>query len=189
MINIDKAVEILKNGGVGVFPTDTAFGVGCRMDDPQAVERLFRIRNRPETQATPVLVNSIEMAQRYLLRIPDDVKKIMQKHWPGALTIVYSCQPQKVTPFVRGGDLNLGVRMPNHKIPLELIKNLGVPILGPSANFHGAPTPYKTEDLDKEFLKLVDFVLPGKCSIGLASTVIDCSAKPWRIIRQGAVKL
>ncbi len=187
--NITQAVEILKNGGIGVFPTDTAFGVGCRMDDPKAVEKLFRIRRRPETQAAPVLVNSIEMAQRYLLRIPDDVKKIMQKHWPGALTVILPCQPRKASPFVRGGGLNLGVRMPNHEIPLELIKGVGVPILGPSANFHGQSTPYKMEDLDKEFLKLVDFVLPGECSVGLASTVIDCSTKPWKIVRQGAVKI
>ena len=187
--DLNKAIKIFKEGGIVIFPTDTAFGVGCRMDDEKAVKKLFKIRNRPESQATPVLVSSIEMAQKYLKPISEDVKKLMGKYWPGALTVIYPCQPQKTTSFVRGGGLNLGVRMPNHQTPLTIINSIGVLILGPSANFHGAPTPYKYEDLDPEFVKFVDYVVPGECSIGLASTVVDCSVKPWKIIRQGTVNI
>ena len=187
MDRIKQASKILNQGGIIIFPTDTAFGVGCRMDKPEVVERLFKIRQRPENQAVPVLVNSIEMVQGYLKPIPHNVKKLMEKYWPGALTVILPCRIEKVPTLVRGGGQTLGVRMPKHDIPLSIIYSIGVPILGPSANFHGQPTPYRYEDLDPELVKLVDFVVPGDCPISMASTVIDCSGKPWKIIRQGKV--
>lgn len=189
--DIDKAVKILKEGGVVIFPTDTAFGIGCRIDDEKAVDRLFEIRKRPETQPTSILVSSIKMAQDYLKPISSDVRrKLMEKYWPGGLTIVLSCKIEKVPSLVRGTGSTLGVRMPNHKTALELIKGTGVPILGPSANFHGEKTPYSLADLDKKLVKLVDYVLSGETSsLHQPSTVIDCSVKPWKILREGAVKL
>ncbi len=185
---LQQAIKILKEGGIVIFPTDTAFGIGCRMDDENAVRRLFRIRNRPPDQAVPVLVNSKKMAQEYLLPISQEVEKLMDRYWPGALTIVFPCKNDLVPSLVRGGTKTLGVRLPSHRIPLALIENLGVPILGPSANFHGEETPYKFEDLDPEFVKLVDYTVLGKCKLGKASTVIDCTKKQWKILRQGAIK-
>jgi L-threonylcarbamoyladenylate synthase len=79
--------------------------------------------------------------------------------------------------------------MPNNKTILSIISGVGVPILGPSANFHGKPTPYFFDALDPELLALVDFVVEGSCSISLASTVVDCSVHPYTILRQGAVVL
>ena len=186
----EKAIKMLKDGGIVIFPTDTAFGIGCRMDDEKAVKRLFEIRKRPETQATPVLVDSLEMAQRYLLEVPKDVeKKLIKKYWPGALTVILYCNKVKVPKLVRGGGDTLGVRMPNHDTTLKIIKGVGVPILGPSANFHGEKTPYELEDLDKELIKLVDYVVPGECTLKQPSTVIDCSKKPWKVLREGAIKI
>ena len=183
-----QAIKTLKQGGIIIFPTDTAFGIGCRIDNEDAIKRLFKIRKRPESQATPVLVSGLEMAQEYLLPIPNDVKeKLIDKYWPGALTIVLPSQIEKVPNLVRGGTDTLGVRMPNHDVALEIIKNVCVPILGPSANFHGEKTPYSFEDLDPELVELVDYIVPGECSIKQASTVIDCSVKPWKILREGAI--
>lgn len=200
----EEVIKILKHGGIVIFPTDTAFAIGCRMDNEKAVRRLFEIRKRPMSQATPVLVNGLKMAESYLLPISRDVKeKLIDRYWPGALTIVLPCRKEKVPALVRGGSENLGVRMPNHPIALEIIKKVGVPILGPSANFHGDTTPFCFKDLDKELVKLVDFVVQGENCIkqpashvsqpagdaGIASTVIDCSIKPWKILRQGGVKI
>lgn len=188
--NSEQAIKILKQGGVVIFPTDTAFGIGCRIDDELAIKRLFTIRKRPETQATPVLVSDVAMAKKYLLEIPHDVEeKLIQPYWPGALTIVLPCQTDKVPELVRGGGENLGVRMPDHEIALQIISGVGVPILGPSANFHGEKTPYRFEDLDPELVKLVDYVVPGECSVKEASTVIDCSVSPWKILREGAIQV
>jgi L-threonylcarbamoyladenylate synthase len=186
--NIKKAVEVLKKGGVVIFSTDTAFGIGCRIDDKKAVERVFKIRKRPESLATPVLVDSLKMAKDYLLPIPKEVlENLIKPYWPGALTIVLLCKIDKVPSLVRGGGKTLGVRMPNHKVIREVIKALGVPIIGPSANFHGEETPYKLADLNKDLLKEVDFILEGETFLKKASTVIDCSKSPWVITREGAV--
>ncbi|RJQ25624.1 threonylcarbamoyl-AMP synthase [Candidatus Parcubacteria bacterium] len=190
MESIRRAIKILKQGGVVIFPTDTAFGIGCRMDDESVVKRVFEIRKRPENQAVPVLVESIEMAQRYLKPIPKDVRKdLMEKYWPGGLTIILPCLEEKVPGLVRGNKNTLGVRMPDHDPVLQVIKELGVPIIAPSANFSGERTPYNLSEVNKDLIDLVDFVLPGVCKIKEQSTVIDCSVEPWKIIRQGAVQL
>lgn len=188
-VDLEKAIEILQRGGIIIFPTDTAYGIGCRIDDERAVERLFRIRKRPQNQAVPILVSSIEMAQKYLQPLSKEVKELMKKYWPGGLTIVYPCQTNKIPSLVRGDGETLGVRAPDHEVPLSLIRTLNVPIVGTSANFHGDRTPYKFKDLDQNLLKEVDLVIKGECLKGKASTVIDCSRKPWKILRQGAVKL
>ena len=187
MSEAKEAVEVLKNGGIVIFPTDTAFGIGCRIDNEKSVKKLFKIRRRPTTQATPVLVDSIEMAQEYLEPIPKEVLDLMNKYWPGALTIVLPCKTNKVPDLVRGGGATIGVRVPNDEVIRNIIKGVGVPILGPSANFHGEKTPHKFEDLDQNLVKLVDYVMPGECTLKQASTVVDASTSPIKIIRRGAV--
>lgn len=187
MENIQKAIDILNQGRIIIFPTDTAFGIGCRMDREDAIKKLFTIRQRPETQAVPVLVSGQDMAQHYLQELSVEVKQLMKKYWPGGLTIVYPCQVEKVSSRVRGGGNTLGVRMPDHEVALRLIKGIGVPLLAPSANFHGNPTPYSMQELDPELVKLVDYVVPGECKTKQASTVVDCSVEPWKILRQGSV--
>lgn len=183
------AVEIVKNGGIIIFPTDTAFGIGCRIDNYAAVDRVFKIRQRPVTQAMPVLVSSAKLALTYYLHASDIVRHLMKEYWPGALTIVAECKTNLIYSPIRGGGKNIGLRMPNHPAILEIIKRVGVPILGPSANFHGEPTPYSTADLNPELVKLVDYVVVGECTVKQPSTVVDCSVTPYKIIRQGAVQL
>lgn len=189
MDDIRKAVQVLDACGIIIYPTDTAFGIGCRIDKPEAVDRLFKIRKRPRTQATPVLVSSIDMALPYFDNPSEIVRRLMKSYWPGALTIIYYCKKGLIHSPIRGGTETIGLRMPNHETPLEIIRQVGVPILGPSANFHGDPTPYKSADLNPELVKLVDFVVSGECSIGAASTVVDCTSNPYRILRRGAVQL
>lgn len=186
---LKQAVESIKHGGTAIFPTDTAFGIGCRIDDEKAVKRLFAIKQRSETQATPVLVDGIAMAEEYFQPISEKVKKLMQMYWPGALTIVYPCREEKVSSYVRGGSNTIGLRMPNHDVPLSIIQEIGVPIIGTSANFHGKPTPYTISDLHPALMKKVDIVVPGICSLRQASTVVDCSTEPWKVLREGAIHL
>lgn len=189
-IQIQKAIEILKQGGIIIFPTDTAFGIGCDMQNEHAVERLFKIRRRPLEKATPVLVDTVKMAQDYLQPIPKAViDTLIEPYWPGALTIVLPCIMEKVPAFVRGGGETLGVRIPNHPVPRAIMQGLGKPILGPSANFHGEQTPYVSKDLNSALVGLVDLVIEGDCGSNEASTVIDCSVTPWKILRQGKINV
>lgn len=185
---IDQGITVLNQGGVVIFPTDTAFGIGCRIDNAEAIKRLFTIRKRPITQPTPVLLASLKMAEGYVKPIGSEViDKLVTPFWPGALTIVLPCKTEQVPELVRGGGKTLGIRIPNHLTTLQLISSVGVPILGPSANFHGEKTPFSQNDLDPNLIKLVDYVIPGSCFTQLASTVIDCCVKPWKVVRKGAV--
>lgn len=190
MNNLDKAIKIVRKGGIIIFPTDTAFGIGCRIDDKKAVERLFRIRKRAKNKPVPALVDSVEMAEKFLEKIPNDVlRDLISPFWPGALTIILNCNKKKVPALVRGGGSTLGVRMPDDKLTLDLIKGVGVPILGPSANFSNNKTPFKKSELDENLIALTDFVLEGVSKGEKTSTVIDCSNKPWKILRKGAVEI
>src|SRR5258708_2221518 len=187
---LQHAITIVKNGGIIIYPTDTVFGIACRIDDETALKRLFTIKKRSAIQALPVLVDSIALAEKYLLPIPQDVReKLMDIYWPGGLTIVLPCNTQKISSLVRGSGNTIAVRIPNNTTTLALIQGVGTPIVGTSANFHGDPTPTKQEELDPELVKQVDFVLPGECSNGLPSTIIDCSITPWKILRKGAVAI
>ena len=187
--DIEKAIEILKGGGIVIFPTDTAFGIGCRIDDERAVKRLFEIRKRPKEKAVPILASSIRMVHEYVEIIDLDILELMKKYWPGGLTLVLNCRTEKVPNLVRGGGETVGFRIPNHGSLLKVITKVGVPILGPSANFAGGKTPFASSDLDPNLLGKVDFVLRGRCKIKKPSTVLDVTVKPWRVIRQGAVEI
>lgn len=183
---IETAIRVLNQGGIIIFPTDTAFGIGCRIDNSQSVNSLFKLRKRPVSQAVPVLVSSVAMAQNYLLSpLPNNVRRLMNDFWPGGVTVICECKKELVTPLVRGNGKNLGVRMPDSEKIIQIIKGAGVPILGPSANFHGEKTPFSIEDLNPELVNQVDFVLSGKCTINEASTVVDTTIIPWKILRQG----
>ena len=185
---IAKAIKILKDGGVIIFPTDTAFGIGCRIDNESAVKRLFALRRRPEDKATPVLASSLEMLEPFIQPVPQDViDELIAPHWPGGLTIVLPCNSERIPALIRKGD-TLGVRVPN-LTTLEIINGVGVPIIGSSANFPKEQTPYAFEDLDPELVKLVDYVVPGETFTKEASTVISVVDKPWKILRQGAVRV
>ncbi len=186
---VTEAVTVLDQGGIVIFPTDTAFGIGCRLDKPESVDRLFALRRRPDTKAMPVLVDSPEMALSYLDSPSHIVRRLMQSHWPGGLTIVAPCKTDLIYSPIRGGSATIGVRMPDHEITRALITGATVPILGSSANFHGEKTPFHLTDLDPALVQLVDYVVSGNCKVGKASTVVDTTSVPATIIREGAVRL
>jgi len=183
-----EATRILKKGGVVVFPTETAYAIGCRLDNPKAVKRLIKIRERKEGKPFLVLAADLGMAKIYWQKLPLAVETLAQKFWPGPLTIVYFCQKKRVPFLVRAGGETLGIRVPGYGLIRKLVKQVGVPILAPSANFAEKKTPFAFSDLDKKLLKKVDFVLEIPCGgFDKPSTVIDCSQEPFLILREGAI--
>ena len=184
---IANAIRVVNEGGIIIYPTDTAFGIGCRIDNEKSVDKLFRIRKRPLAQATPVLVSSATQALAYLDAPKDIVRHLMEAYWPGALTIIARCKTELIYSPIRGGTDAIGVREPDHDIARAIIGGVGVPILGPSANFHGEKTPFTFEDLDPQLVALADFTVPGQCFAGNVSTVLDTTTYPISIKRQGAV--
>jgi L-threonylcarbamoyladenylate synthase len=189
MDNPADVIEKLKKGEVGIFPTDTAFGIGCRMDNIESVGRVYELRNRPSEKALLALVSSIKMAEEYVT-IPESVKKdLIEKYWPGGLTLVLECKKEKVPAVVRANGGTLAIRFPDHPVLVSIIEKVGVPIVAPSANFSGSPTPFSLDEVDTDLLSKVDFVLPGVCTIKGVSTIVDTTVEPWEMIREGVVKV
>ncbi len=174
---IEKAVKILRKGGVVIFPTDTVYGIGCRFDNPAAVERVKNIKG--SRQNFPVLISHLKQAHQ-LAKVNDVAKELAQKYWPGGLTIILKKQ---------SGSGKIGIRIPNHKIAMTLIDKLGFPIVGTSANFHGQKPPTSYEELDPRIISLADFVVNGKCKEKAESTVVDVTSFPFKILRKGAVSI
>jgi len=177
--DINKAAKILKKGGVVIFPTDTVYGIGCRYDNHQAIGRIHKIKGTPDSQNFPILISDLKQIES-LVEINDLTEGLVSRFWPGALTIILKSV---------SSDQKIGLRMPNSKITKELIKKVGVPIIGTSANFHGDNSPTKFEDLDPKFIKLADYVIEGDCSYGVESTIVDVTEGEMKVIRLGALRL
>lgn len=185
-----KAIEIVRDGGVIIYPTDTACGIGGRIDNADTVTRVFSIKGRDLTKATPILFSSIGMVKEYVTDIPAEVEeKLMTEYWPGALTIILPAKEEKVHELIRGGGKTIGVRIPQYAAITELIHEVGVPLIGTSANFAGEPSIYTTNDIPEQLAALVDYIFPGECSLRKPSTVVDCTVTPWKVVREGSILL
>lgn len=184
---IEKAVITVNNGGIIIFPTDTAFGIGCNINNTRAVNKLYEIRKRPPTSALPVLVDSQEMARNYFAdNLPQDITRLMDLYWPGGLTIVYY-KNKRVSDLVTGSKETIGLRMPKHQVPLQIINKTKVGLAAPSANIHGEKTPLRLNEIDMNLLSKVDYIIELESYGTGSSTVIDCTIKPFKIIRSGSV--
>lgn len=174
---INKAVKILKQGGVVIFPTDTVYGIGCRYDLPHAIERIKNIKST--TQNFPILISNINQAHN--LAVMDNIAiNLATSYWPGALTIIL---------LAKKSHHKIGLRMPDSDIVKNIIDKLGKPIIGTSANFHKQPPVTKSEDLDSRLVNLADYVIRGECKEKAESTVVDATMTPVKILREGVVKI
>lgn len=174
---IETAVKFLRGGGVVVFPTDTAYGIGCRYDFPHVIQRIKNIKK--STQNFPVLISDIKQAHK-LARMTPAAMNLANNYWPGGLTIIVHKKSQ---------DEKIGLRIPASELVREIIERLQVPIIGTSANFHHQPSVFKYQDLDPKLVKIVDYVIKGECTFKVESTVIDATVFPVKILRQGLVKI
>lgn len=184
----DKTIEVFKKGEIVIFPTDTAFGIGCRMDREDIVQKIFEIRARPSDKALLVLVDSIEMAEKYV-EFDEKTLSYAKRYWPGGVTMILPCIIEKVPSAIRAGGTSLAVRMPKHNALLQIIKEVGVPLVAPSANISGAPTPYSLDEVSKGLIEQVDYIMQGECTYKKESTIIDTTVSPWHIVRMGAVQI
>lgn len=186
---IKEAADILKKGGLVVFPTETVYGLGADALNIEAVNNIFKAKGRPQDNPLIVHVGDIDMVPRLVKEIPPSAKKIMDRFFPGPITVIM--KKSDLVPMVTSAGLStVGIRMPENIIARELIREAGVPVAAPSANTSGKPSPTEVkrcvEDLDGK----VDFIIGGgKCSYGLESTVIDCSVYPPVILRPGRITL
>lgn len=182
---IKEAADVIVNGGLIIYPTDTVYGLGADPFNLNALSRVIAVKRRGK-KPMPILVSSIEAAKR-LVYVNDLALSLMEAFWPGPLTIVL---PKRVhvPDLVTANIPSLGVRMPNHSVALKLIEFCGGQILGTSANISGYPPPKTASEAISQIGDKVDLVIDaGICPIGVSSTVVSL-VDGFRIIREGAIK-
>jgi L-threonylcarbamoyladenylate synthase len=177
-----RAAAILRSGGLVAIPTDTVYGIGCRAGDPEALSRVFEAKRRPQEKAVPVLIATLDQAVGMGHQADDRARALAAAFWPGALTIVLA-----------GSDHEAGsttaFRVPDHRVALALIAASG-PLATSSANRSGEPETLDADDVLIAFADspLLDAVVDGgRVPGGVASTVLDLSHTPPRIVREGPI--
>jgi len=175
---IKLAVEILKDGGLVAFPTETVYGLGAEYSNKSAVKRIYEVKDRPKNKPLTLHISDMTMLNRFVDHIPELAGRLIKRFWPGPLTLVLKSKKGK----------KIGFRMPKNKVALQLISNLGSPIVAPSANLSGKKAPTSAKDVAKSLSDNVDLILDGgKTHLGRESTVVDASVFPCKILREGAV--
>ena len=181
------SAEIIKNGGIVVFPTETVYGIGTNGLDKEAVERLYKIKERPLNKPISLLVSDYEMIEKVVKDINELEYKIMKKFFPGPLTIILN-KKDIVPDIVTSGGSTVGIRMPEEEITRKLIEYAGVPIAAPSANISGKPSGIDLQEIVKEFEDKVDYYIDGgKSKIGIGSTIVKVENNTIKILREGSI--
>lgn len=186
---ICEAAEIIRNGGLVAFPTETVYGLGANGLDPDAVNSIFRAKGRPNDNPLILHVSDIASAEKLWSCIPDAAYALMNTFWPGPLTIIApraSIVPDEVT----AGLETVAVRLPSDPVARALISKAGVPIAAPSANLSGKPSPTTAEHVFEDMKGKIPIILDGgPCKFGVESTVVTLAGEVPTILRPGAVTL
>lgn len=182
---IRKAAEIIRSGGLVVFPTETVYGLGANALDAAAVEKIYALKGRPATSPLIVHVASIGQARGLAAEWPEEAEQLARAYWPGPLTLVLPKRaviPDEVT----AGFPTVGLRMPRHPVALELLCEAGVPIAAPSANRFTQLSPTTAQHVREAFGNETPFLLDGgPCEVGLESTVVAVTKEGLEVLRPG----
>lgn len=184
---IRMAVEVLKSGYLVAFPTETVYGLGADALNAEAVNKVFDAKGRPSDNPLIVHIAEFDQIKSLTGEIPEVGKVLADAFWPGPLTLVVKSSPS-IPMVVTGGLETVAVRMPKHNVALELIKKLKSPIVGPSANKSGRPSPTTAQHVYDDLAGKIDLIIDsGPTTIGIESTVIDVTVSPPLILRFGGL--
>jgi L-threonylcarbamoyladenylate synthase len=184
---LKKGVAILKEGGVIAFPTDTVYGLGASMAIDSAVEKVYRIKERPKNQALPLILAGIAQLEGIAVSIPKSARLLADRFWPGPLTLVL-VKSDAISDIVSTRP-TVAVRVPNHPIPTTLARELGTAITGTSANLSGQPSALTAAAAREQLGDRVDFIIEGDCPGGKESTVVDLSGETPVVLRESALSI
>lgn len=182
---IPLACEVIRSGGLIAFPTDTLYGLGCDPHLPSALQKIYAAKGRSASKAIPALISRTDQLESLVSRLPEQATRLMERWWPGALTLVLPKNPDlppDLTPYP-----GLAVRMPDHPIALSLLDQTG-PLAVTSANLSDHENPQDAQGVLAQLDGVVDLVLDGGSLLGgQASTIIDCMASEPKLLREGPI--
>ncbi|MFC1865925.1 L-threonylcarbamoyladenylate synthase [Chloroflexota bacterium] len=183
---IDKGISILKQGGIIAFPTDTIFGLGACFDDIDAIERIYRVKQRRYDKGLPLLVADRQQMLLLVASMPPLAEKLLNSFETGSLTLVLK-KAVAVPDVVTGGSATVAVRITAHPVARALIKGLGKPVVATSANVSGDPSALTAEEVRWQLGAKIDLIIGGDSGAGKESTIIDVNTDIPVILRQGVV--
>ena len=185
----EAAAQFIKLGGIVAFPTETVYGLGASVFDERAIEKIFDAKRRPADNPLIAHIGDLDQIGKLVAELPDNAQKFIDAFFPGPLTLVLK-KSEHVPLIATAGLDTIGVRMPGNAVANEFLKSCGVQIVAPSANISGRPSPTTWEAVFEDLNGRIDCILQGEAtSIGLESTVVDCTTSDPTVLRSGAVSL
>jgi len=184
---INRVVEVLQKGGIIVYPTDTIYGIGCDLMNRRSVERLCQIMDvRPQKLNLSFICLDMSHVSEYVKRIDTPVFKILKKELPGPFTFIFESS-NRVPKILGVNKTTVGIRIPNHPLPLEIVRLLGNPLITSSIKDDDQIKEYTTdpEEIFEDFKHKVDLVIDGGAGGNIPSTVVDFTSGEPELIRQG----
>ncbi|MBL1228012.1 threonylcarbamoyl-AMP synthase [Enterococcus sp. BWB1-3] len=188
--DIKKAADFLKKGALVSFPTETVYGLGASALSESAVKQVYQVKGRPSDNPLIVHVNGKKMMEQYVENLPGMAETLIDHFWPGPLTLILPMKEGSFSSVVTGGLTTVAFRMPDHPLTLQLIEEAGIPLVGPSANTSGKPSPTTADHVFHDLRGKIEGVVDGgPTQIGVESTVLDLSdsINGPMILRPGAV--
>lgn len=183
---IEEAADILRKSGIVAFPTETVYGLGADALNPSAVRKIFEAKGRPQDNPLIIHVSGLDLSL-YAQDIPSKAKQLMERFWPGPLTIILK-KTDLIPSETSAGLDSVGIRMPSNPVAKSLIEALGRPIAAPSANISGRPSPTNFERCVEDLDGKADMIIgDGSSIVGLESTIVDYSVHPPRLLRPGYI--
>lgn len=182
-----RAGEIIRNGGLVAFPTETVYGLGANGLDSEAVPKIYAAKGRPSDNPLILHISNITELNPLVTDVPELAIRLAEEFWPGPLTMIF--KKSDIVPLVTTGNLDtVAIRMPSNKIARRLIEEAGVPVAAPSANTSGRPSPTKAEHVLEDLSGRIDMIIDGgEVDIGLESTIVDVTGKSPVILRPGFI--
>ena len=184
-----EAAEFIKKGGIVAFPTETVYGLGADVFDEKAIEKIFVAKQRPNDNPLIAHVGSLTQIELLTSEVTGPARKFIKAFFPAPLTLVLP-KAERVPLIATAGLETIGVRMPRNELAQEFLRRCGTPVVAPSANLSGKPSPTTWQAVFEDLQGIIDCILQGEMTeIGLESTVVDCTSDVPMILRAGAVTL
>jgi L-threonylcarbamoyladenylate synthase len=185
--DIDRAIEVIRNGGLVGFPTETVYGLAADSSNINAVNKIFTVKGRPNTHPLIVHAGSIESARTWSSEWTVAAETLGNTYWPGPLTVVVK-KTLGVADVVTGGHSTVALRVPGHVMALELLNRMNIGLAAPSANKFGKVSPTTAQHVWDDLGSSVDYILDGgPCVVGIESTIVDCSIPTPVVLRPGGI--
>ncbi len=184
---LDNCIEVLRNGGIVIFPTETVYGIGTNAYCEKSVEKIYEIKERPEEKPLSILVSNVNEISKYAIINNSMEEQIIKNFMPGPITIILEKRPE-VFNYITSGKNTIGIRIPDNKIILKILEALKLPIVAPSANISGYPSGIELNEILPDFENKVDICIDGgKSELSESSTIVQVVDNEIKVLRQGKI--